>query len=494
MYEITLALTVVIFLGTTAFYLRHPAASVFHPVTYYLLFHGIVFAVRPLFAWAYDFHGLYDAIGYQPTTSNKVVALVCANLALLVFTATCLVLARAPVPFRQSVAEVNSRGKLLRAFLPLAIPLGLLGLYGLFDNLQGALTTDISDIRKIDARTGATYLVGSSGYLISLPMLLAPLVAIIAYLGRFRWWSLMPFVVFALFKLSTGGRGHVLTAGLMIVLLHMLDSRRKWPRLALVPVAVLSWMVFDAIGSDRGLALRQAMGYEESVGYVRDRSDEKPLETMDLANMEFLEYLIWAVPNRTGGYEYFVHNLQIFTEPIPRALWPGKPVGPPIQMIELYRYATPLGATSSVAGQGWIAAGYAGVVLWAGLFGVIFGWAYRAFVRSSGGNVASVAYVVFASTAIIIFRDGSVMTILKNVQFYYVPVLALAAASYYLAHSGAANRVSGLAGAPEGASQRRRIRAHAAGGASPTLPNPVGTEPLPSTPRGRRLARMRGLA
>lgn len=429
MYEFMLALTVVIFLATGAWYLRQPASSFYHPFTFYLLFHGLVFTVRPIFSRIYDYHILYDVIGFQPTEWDRTAALICANLALLSFGAVSMALGNKPIPFGQGVSHEDRRAQLLRKYWPVVVVLAALGLWSVLSGMSAAATSDISEWRKIDARTGSGYLVGANGYFINLALLLPPIVAIIPYLARFKWWSLLPFASYAVLKLAGGGRGQVVTAALIIGLLYLLDQRRRWPNLAVLPVLAAGWLVFSAIGEDRGEAIRTTIGaQEESVAVVSDR-EQKPLETMDLANMEFLEMLVWAIPERTGTYDYFVHNLQIFTEPIPRSLWPGKPVGPPIRMYELYRYTTPLGATKSVAGAGWAAAGYVGVIIWAGFFGAVFGWAYRAYARSSRGIAATVAYTTMAAISPIMYRDGSIISILKLVQFYYIPVIALAIVS-----------------------------------------------------------------
>ena len=496
MYEFMLALTVVIFLATCAWYLRQPAASFYHPMTYYLLFHGLIFTIRPIFSRIYDYHMMYDAIGFRPTEWERCVALICANLALLSFGAVCMALASQPMSFNQGAAHKNQRMPLLRAYWPVAVILALLGLWSVTSALSSAATENIDDWRKLDARTGAGYLVGKNGYFINLALLLPPIVAIIPYLARFRWWSLLPFASYAVLKLAGGGRGQVVTAAIIIGLLYTLDRRRRWPNLAILPAAAAGWLIFAAVGADRGEAIRSTIGIEEQAAAVVSSRERKPLETMDLANMEFLEMLVWAVPKRTGTYDYFVHNLQIFTEPIPRSLWAGKPVGPPIQMYELYRYARPLGATSSIAGAGWSAAGYVGVIIWAGLFGAIFGWAYRAYVRSSGGDTATVAYMTMVAICPIMYRDGSIISILKVVQFYYIPIIGLALVSYYLAsNAGSARGGGGAAGlfGTVSTKDRRRLRATGTVGTAPASQPEVADQMVaPSTPRARRVARMQG--
>jgi len=228
---------------------------------------------------------------------------------------------------------------------------------------------------------------------------------------------------------------------------------------------------------------------------ARDSSGEKPLETMDLANLEFFEFLVWAIPQRTGTYDYFIHQLQVFTEPIPRALWAGKPVGPPIRMFNLYRYGVPLGATTSVPGAGWHGFGYVGVVIWSAFFALIYAVPYRMFARSSAGPLATAAYMVLVATSIVAYRDGGPMTILKALQFYFVPVLALWLVQTYLrlygrdAAVGSGSSFANALGLT--AKQRRQATVNNGGtmiGAVDAAPVPP--PPLTDTPRNRRRARI----
>lgn len=490
MYEFLLGLSVIVFLTVLVWYLKQPAASVFHPLTYYLAFHALVFVIRPIFAWYYDFRQMYDAIGFHPNVLEKSTVLICTNLALVGFAISCIAVGRAPLSFRTPPGEDDRRTALLRAYWPLAVVFFALGAWATF--YLFSIADDWSEHRILDSKTGGSALVGVNGYFISLTALLPPTVAIIAYLGRFRTWTLLPFIIYAFVKLGTGGRGSVVAAAVILALLYLFEKRRRWPGFVIVAVLIPGMLIFDAIGTDRGAAIRGMLGYEVEKTYIRERTDEKPLETMDLANMEFFEYIVWTVPKRTGTFEYFVHNLQIFTEPIPRALWSGKPVGPPIRMFNLYRYGTPLGATSSVPGQGWMSMGYVGVLVWSALFGLLYGYGYRVFSRSSGGSVAVIAYMVFAATSITAFRDGEIMTILKQLQFYFVPVLGLYLVALYVSSTssrGIGGAGTRLAGAGASAARERRRRAMAVGHESAevmdaSIPHNTGG------PKARRLARL----
>ncbi len=117
MYVSLLVLSVLVYAAALFVYLRHPSASVFHPATFYLLFHGLVFVVRPIFAWYYDFDNLYQSINFKPAPWDKARVLICTNLGLVAFLAVGLRFAREPIEFRQDVSDVAARPR--RAQRPL---------------------------------------------------------------------------------------------------------------------------------------------------------------------------------------------------------------------------------------------------------------------------------------------------------------------------------------------------------------------------------------
>ncbi|HYD24002.1 MAG TPA: O-antigen polymerase [Croceibacterium sp.] len=460
------------------------------------MFHGLVFVIRPLFAWDYGFDSIYKAMGFMPSEWEKTQVLICTNLGLVVFVAVTMALTPNPLRFQQDEFDKAQRALLLERFWLVAAPLVLVALYTLYW-VWGVKAAGQS-VGEVDANTGVRTLQGVNGYFISAGAMLVPIVAAIAFLGRFRPWSLAPFVAFSVVRLGTGSRGDFVAAAVTIAILFLFDRRKKWPNLPVVVAAGVLAVVFNSIQQDRGAAIRESFGYENAAD-VRSLSteDARPLESQDIANLEFFEYLVWAVPKRTGSYDYFLHNLQIFTEPIPRALWKDKPVGAPIKMFELYRYGRTIGATSSMPGAGWYSWGYAGVAIWSAVFALIYGGAYRAVANSRQSNVAMITYAIFLATAVVAFRDGALITIMKQLLFYLVPPAALwfiaratnvpSAARLREWATAAANAAPALA-----AITPRERRAAVAGQLAPNAA--MAEAAAAPTPHERRLARMRSLA
>ncbi len=51
MYEFAMMLSLVFWLLVSAWYATRPMANIYHPFSYYYLFHGIVFVIRPILAY-----------------------------------------------------------------------------------------------------------------------------------------------------------------------------------------------------------------------------------------------------------------------------------------------------------------------------------------------------------------------------------------------------------------------------------------------------------
>ena len=63
--------------------------------------------------------------------------------------------------------------------------------------------------------------------------------------------------------------------------------------------------------------------------------------------------------------------LQALTTPIPRALWPSKPIGSPVQLVNLNEFGDCVGLTLSLAGDVWVSGGWLGVFATIAVVGLI---------------------------------------------------------------------------------------------------------------------------
>ena len=220
----------------------------------------------------------------------------------------------------------------------------------------------------------------NTGYIVDAVQTFGPLSIMIAWFYRFKPAAWIPFAAFVVFRIYLGwGRWTFVMgiASMMMILLY--EGRRKWPSWKLLALSIPVLLIFNQVGANRGV-LRQALGLETPVSNLESGGKRPFLDAMDFANLEFMEYLVEFIPERTGSYDLFLKNLQVLTEPIPRAIWAGKPLGPPIRRYRLWDYGSPVGYTSSLPGEGWTDLGYLGVLLWCGLAGLFWASAYNWFV------------------------------------------------------------------------------------------------------------------
>ena len=421
MYLIALGFSMLCLFGVGFYFVRSSAFSLFHPMTFYLAFHGLLFVVRPLLMYLSGNDEMYRAYEFTPSLSDKITVIVASNLGFLVFSLFCLRFGNLPMRFTQNAAIDEERARLSRLFWWVLILLGPLVLYSIYrsfgeDSLYSGMV--------MDRNTGVAINTNNVGYLLDLQTMAVSLTAILAWLLRFRLLSMMPMALFVVFRAGQGGRGPFVIALVAAGLFYLYDKRLKTPRLRVLLGAALVVSAFNMIGADRGAMLRQTIGLQQKDSVIQAQKDrEFFLYGMDFANMEFFEYLVYAIPQRSGTYDYFMDNLQVFTEPIPRAWWSGKPVGEPLRRIDLYRYGFPIGMTRSLPGEGWYALGWLGVAIWCGLWGACLGRIYRSFVLKPQTPMRVAFYLVFLPSLIVTFRDGTVLTLARTTGAYFTPIV-----------------------------------------------------------------------
>lgn len=421
MYTAMLFLSLIVFVGVAVHFWRSGLCSVFHPFTYYLAFQGLLFVFRPMLAHFRGYDRIYYAYKFMPSLTEKLTVLAAANLGFLVFYFFCTHAGHSRMAFKIDSSRFEERA-MLRRVLPIMLILCLpLGIYSL---LKGVATSVDANTTMIMSSQGIVINTSSNGYVTEGTRLLVPICAMFAWLYRFRWYALMPLVTFAVLKAATGGRGGFVVAAAVTALFYFYDQRAKLPGFkAAVAVAAMA-MAFSAVGSDRGYALREALGFENQ-GVLKASREARFLEGMDFANKEYFEYVVHVVPKRSGTYDYFLSNLQILTEPIPRILWASKPIGAPIQLFKWFDYGTPFGFTMSLPGVGWFELGWLGVVIWCGLWGWGTGRFYEWFVNSPQSALQVSTYLVSLATLIVAYRDGTFLTIARGQLFYMFPLIVM---------------------------------------------------------------------
>ena len=420
MYDFLLLASVIVFLATVIAYLRHPAAALAHPASFYLVFHGFIFVFRPLVARWYDFDFVYRLYDFQPSMSDKITVILGANLGMLVFVVLTLGIGSRAPDAQPREAYDRIRAVVFKPFLAAIALLTPVAAYSQIGNWVLRVNNFETMVR--DAATGNMVNIQGNGWFTDAALMMAPMAVMTVWLSRYRWWGWAYFAGFAFLQAGTGTRHAIIYATAAVAICWLLEKGRKWFDWRAVALALVAAVAFNQIVIDRGGAVRSIVAEDLGDGYI-DEQTLDPLEHMDFASLEYFEYLVYAVPQRTGTYDYFAHVLQVFTEPVPRAIWEDKPVGSPIQHFSLWDYGRPIGMTASMPGIGWMSLGYPGIVIQASIFAIIFGGIYRLLLMRRGGPLARLAYALAIAMTVLGFRDGTLLTLLRTLPFYFGPFL-----------------------------------------------------------------------
>ncbi|MBX7533018.1 hypothetical protein K3165_08805 [Qipengyuania sp. 1XM1-15A] len=420
MYDFLLLASVIVFLATVTAYMRHTAAALAHPASFYLVFHGFIFVFRPLIARWYDFDFVYRLYDFQPSMSDKITVILGANLGMLVFVALTLGIGSRGPEAQPREAYDRMRVVVFKPFLAAIALLTPVAAYSQIGNWVLRVNNFETMVR--DAATGNMVNIQGNGWFTDAALMMAPMAVMTVWLSRYRWWGWAYFAGFAFLQAGTGTRHAIIYATAAVAICWLLEKGRKWFDWRAVALALVAAVAFNQIVIDRGGAVRAIVAEDLGDGYI-DEQTLDPLEHMDFASLEYFEYLVYAVPQRTGTYDYFAHVLQIFTEPVPRAIWEDKPVGSPVQHFSLWDYGRPIGMTASMPGIGWMSLGYPGIVIQASIFALIFGGIYRLLLMRRGGPLARLAYALAIAMTVLGFRDGTLLTLLRTLPFYFGPLL-----------------------------------------------------------------------
>lgn len=420
-YEICLALAAVCFAIVALLFWRSGQCSIYHPLSWYLAFHGFVFVVRPIVAQLAGFRFVYALYQFTPTLADKVTALLGATAGLLAYAAGAVAAGGGAMRFVPPRCSLAEQRRLVRAalwVLAIVAPIGGYSLLWRWDRAAGG----VQDM-EMDPATGILINTVGNGYLADAQLMLVPVCVLIAWLLRFRLAALVPLAGFIAVRAGIGGRGPFVTAAACLGLLWLYDRRQRFPGRGTVVGGLVIAALFTLVGQDRGSAVRSLLSRDQVASPAAATADLKVLEGMDFSNLEAFEFLVFAVPQRTGTYEYWADHLMLLTEPVPRVVWPDKPIGSPVRMFALHDYGFPVGMTRSLPGEGWVGLGWLGIVGWCGAWGYGFGRAYRWFVTGRQSPFAVLGYMLLLAMQIVAYRDGTLITVARMGLFYAPPVV-----------------------------------------------------------------------
>jgi len=395
--------------------------SIFHPITVYLFFHAIVFCIRPTMIYMWDFDTVFNYMHLDVSGALLQKTLTVSSLGLIVFA-----IAFSMVCHRGGVGDFGPKIEITpamrNAFLFITIPILPVAFYSIFgSDMEGK-------------HVGGVYIMtGTSGYLNDFQQVLIPITVLTIVIFKWRWWTFIPLIAFLYFRLNQGwARWTVILPIFAVILFHCWTYRKNFPSWKFILPLPLIFIVFNELSHNRMFFRQWISDMQKEETFIehtierelpKQEAIKKKWDTLDFANFDYLAYILDKVPEDTDRYSYGVQHLQLFTEPIPRKIWKGKPVGPPVKYFDLNNYGVFLGLTTSIVGDGWITFGWLGVVLNMAISGAGLGMLYNWFVANQKNIFVVTFYLITLSILLQLFRDGSITQISKFLLFTQLPVI-----------------------------------------------------------------------
>ncbi len=408
--ELALLLQVVVFAVVVFAFLRSGRATVFHPLTFYLLFHAVSFVMRPTLIYLFDFHTIAWRIGYLPSEAEfaKTCIITSFGLAVIAFFTLRIRHERAdPDPRGVSFDRIHEK-----AFWLACAVIAPLALYSMYLSLGGFGWEGYAKIQVVrNLEHGKFLYTNTTGYLAAAHTMLGYLAVIFMVKHRFRLLSLMPFCAYLVYRGILGhGRWFIILSLFTVSLLWLYENGKTKFKPAHYAVGFASFFLFNALGRNRNL-IRDVFG----IGSARDTTPLvdgmtwfERLDNLDFSAFDVVAAVTNIVPQATNSYTYFSQYLQLLTQPIPRILWPGKPVGSPIEMFNLMDYGNFWRLPPSIIGDGWMSLGWPGVFVTLAVVGTILGKLHSWFWQRRDNPFVVVTYCCFLPITIQWFRDGGI--------------------------------------------------------------------------------------
>ena len=403
--DIALVAQAMLWLIVLGIFLASRQATVFHPLAIYLGFHALVFVLRPMLVQWLHFNHEWIYMGIEPSDELQIRVLIITSVGLLVYAGMALGFGWTRTEFKTLVpAPFTSEQRL--AFWWTAAILSPVLLYSMYESHTNF---------AMENRGGTFITTGAGGYTIEAQYMAGPLICAMLALTRFRWYAIALLVPYVGYRAYSGmSRWTFVLLIVALGLIYAWHKRLKWVPWWLLLCMIALFPMFKALGDNRLLVKNFINGEQTQVAddinpgaSDLDRFRSK-YDGPDFANYDFLTFVVAKVPDRTGTYTYGSQYLQLFTEPIPRKLWPGKPTGAPIGFFNLNNYGNFTGRTPSLIGDGWMSGGWIGLVVTLGIVGGILGAAHRWFWKHSEDNAVALFYLVGLAMLPQWFRDGGI--------------------------------------------------------------------------------------
>jgi len=402
----------------TLFFLKmDSSASIFSPVFWYLSFHGLVFVVKPILFVLGEYSFIFSYIGYFPEENDLLKTLVVTDLALLAYFSGSFLKNGCTSSVR---INLNWGVVYIRSFQLMSIIVLPLIIFSFVTSGSG-FSYDGSTKQMMEMVGGVSINVNSTGYVTELKNMMTPYFFLLFVMFGGRKWVWLVLGFYFVYRVYLGWeRVHLVVLIISLMLLWLNGKGRKWIPSWWVVVFVLLVPLFSFLGENRNY-VKSIFDDSVALEVVDHSGGLDSFDNLDFANFEYLAYIISVVPRDSQTYTYGAQYLQIFTEPVPRVLWPGKPIGEPVKLVDLNEFGNFVGLTKSVVGDAWLNLGYLGVIVNLFFLGYFLKYLYFK-IYINGSNIAKISWVMLIPFSLQLFRDGGIVTITKFLLFSFFPV------------------------------------------------------------------------
>jgi len=379
----------------------------YHPIVICQFYHFMGYIYRPFIIWTTQKSDLWNIVGFVPDTPTIFLTTIVANLAYI-----SLLTGFLAVVFREKTIHPISPTNFViekpvgfYCAVAIIIVLGCWSTYRSFGEVgldaQSSIQVTVDD-------SGGQRLSDVSGYELAFSQCL-PAICILLYLiPTTRKLSYLVISLFLVNRLYIGvGRNSILAVCIALFMIFLVNQRRRYPSASVLIAIVLLGVVFDVIGNDRLIFRRlyfsDDIGITNSIEKYQNERSQSALSS-DMCEFDVSSSVLSLVPERTG-WSYGSQYLRLLIWPIPRQLWPDKPVN--TNIVNFRKYGNFFGLTTSIYTDAYSVIGAPGLVII--LFGVGF---YLAFLYEKARTTLNGNWYLYFWCQImyvtVILRDGGV--------------------------------------------------------------------------------------
>lgn len=322
----------------------------------------------------------------------------------------------------------------LKAMALIYLVIGLLA-FALLLVQSGGISLQWTDISR--KRAGESEYLRTAAYLLSAAALLRLMAFVKGHRTRFLWLSMalasvVPFV--------TSSRSNLILWGFAFaVVIHY--TRRRFTVRDLLIVLPVFLSIYSVMAGLRLISKRSDIALGDVVGVAATL--DKLLGGRDLGDINTLAHIVRVVQQQVVDLQWGQTFIVFLTRPIPRAIWPNKPVNLGGFVAEVIYHRSGGGIPPSFMGELFLNFHVPGVILGMLLFGVVCRAAYE-YLRRDPGNpyvVASYGLFVFVTLKLLISDIAIAMThVMTLVAFFAIPFLYVSRGRRVSRSAGASDR------------------------------------------------------